>query len=111
MPWLRASARLNESAESHQHVDQVENTRMILNYAIGIRARAAAGYLLQFSTCAAATRCRAPHEMEWTQTYMRLMVRYRCVAYSSPQLDSPKGMILKASWCDLGFVATPPLQH
>jgi hypothetical protein len=37
---------------------------------------------------------------------------YRYVAYSTPRSSMrPKGMIREPCWCDLEFMATPPLQN
>jgi hypothetical protein len=63
-------------------LDQTPTT--ILSLAIGMAVRAQAVSLPLFSTCAAATRCQAPLEMEWTQTSIRPKDRYRYVAYSTP---------------------------
>src|SRR5580698_1386826 len=44
----------------------------------------------QYQTYADATGCQAPYEWEPTQTPIRPIDRYRCVACTTPNLDAPK---------------------
>jgi hypothetical protein len=102
--------RLARSAYPDEHVEQVAYVLAILNHAFGVAVRELAESLPQFWTYAAATRCQAPCEMEWTQTPIRPLDHCRCVAYRTPSSAHLKETIFETCWCDLPFVATPALQ-
>jgi hypothetical protein len=99
-------ARVQLSHQNEQH-----GLHMILTPAIGSAVREWASSLPQSLTYAAAIRCRASYEMEWTPVSDPPIDRYRSAAYDTPSSTHPEGMIFEPCSLDLPFVATPALQN
>jgi hypothetical protein len=78
------------SPNPNERVDHVANTLTILSPAIGIVARELASSLPQVLTYAAAIRCQASYEMEWTPVSDSPIDCYCRVAYNTPSSTHPK---------------------